>query len=120
MRIDLYFPKGLSEEECQNLVTVADTTGRKAFDGEFGFPSVHGMVTVRPERDTDTLVCVITMPKISRLSEQSYITGWQHFVETLMRAFTEMMPERLIRIESPDGSVHLFTWNDEPLVQKRA
>lgn len=113
MRIDLYFPRDLSEDLCRKACDRVRRVASRAFNGEFGStPVVNGMKSFRPGIDRTVVFCVVDQNPRPPLTydENRYIKDQVRFYAALHRTVARATGSHNVRLTSPYGTP--LTWFD--------
>ena len=113
MRIDMYFPRDLSEDVCRKVCDRVHRVTKKAFRGKFGgLPVVNGMKSFRPGSDRATVFCVVTHDPCPPLTYDviQYVQDQARFYAMLHRTVARATRSHSVRLTSPCGTP--LTWFD--------
>ena len=113
MRIDLYFPRDLSEDRCRRTCDRTHRIAGKAFGGAFGnLPVVNGMRSFRASVDRTAIICVVTENPRPPLTydERQYVQDQVRFYAALYRTLARATGSHNVQLRSPCGTP--LSWFD--------
>ncbi len=112
MRIDLFFPRTLSEDLCRKTCDRVHRVAGKAFGGEFGnVPIVNGMKSFRADTDKTLVLCMVTEnPRPPSYNERVFLQDQRRFYGALHRTVARVTGSHNVRLTSPCGTP--LTWFD--------